>query len=142
MGHEAQRSPCIILASAATLWCQHSSAVGHWLGYPSCFARLCLTTPLALQGISYRNVQTSQQTQDLNGRLGGQALVTWCCQHSSLLQAVAGRIFYPAPASLSASGGQRGWTSWLKPWQWRRQGVPWLWHKQYARGLATFLFFR
>lgn len=57
-------------------------------------------------------------------------------------QAVAGRIFYPAPASLSASGGQRGWTSWLKPWQWRRQGVPWLWHKQYARGLATFLFFR
>ncbi|KAL4420912.1 hypothetical protein ABPG77_001253 [Micractinium sp. CCAP 211/92] len=55
-------------------------------------------------------------------------------------QPVAGRIFYPA--SLSASAGQSGWTSWLKPWQWRRRGVPWLWHKQYARGLATFLFFR
>lgn len=57
-------------------------------------------------------------------------------------QPVAGRIFYPAPAALSASPGRQGWASWLRPWQWRRQGVPWLWHKQYAKGLATFLFFR
>ncbi|KAL4443328.1 hypothetical protein ABPG75_011065 [Micractinium tetrahymenae] len=57
-------------------------------------------------------------------------------------QPVAGRIFYPAPASLYASAGQGGWATWLKPWQWRMRGVPWLWHHKYAQGLATFIFFR
>ncbi|EFN56866.1 expressed protein [Chlorella variabilis] len=54
----------------------------------------------------------------------------WSCEEG---QPVAGRLYYPAERP---SGGAASWL----PWRWR--GVPWLWHRNYARGLGKFLFFR